>query len=401
MSLINDMLRDLEARRADDLRRPNLQGEVRPLPNPARTSLPILPILLVLLVVGVAGGIGWWLMIGQAQEKPAAPLPPVALPDLIGERNSSRYELRPATTLSTPPVEAQAPAKPEVPVVPLPTALPSQPQVAAGNQGVPPLPPKPVAAEPATAGKIPAPPVIKAPQASSSKEIIPPPEPKAAASIAPVAALSEKKAIPGKARADGPTSIEVKTVLSTPRERADAEYRAAQASLAAGRSAEAADQLRAALKQDSVYVPARQALFRLLLEQRKVDEAMTVLNEGLELQPQQLAWAMSLARLQVERTDLGAAQRTLARSAPHAGSSADYAGFYGHVLYRLGHYRDAVTLYQGATRLVPGEGRWWFGLAVSLEGEGRAAEAKEAYRQALATGTLSGDLASLAEQKLR
>ena len=49
--------------------------------------------------------------------------------------------------------------------------------------------------------------------------------------------------------------------------------------------------------------------------------------EGLELQPSQIGWAMSLARLQLEQGDLAAAEHTLARSQAHAEGSADYAGF--------------------------------------------------------------------------
>src|SRR6185369_17452197 len=112
----------------------------------------------------------------------------------------------------------------------------------------------------------------------------------------------------------GPVSIEKSPVLATPRDRADGEYRKAETALATGRSGEATEALRAALKHDAGHVPARQALLRQLLDQRKFDEAMTTLQEGLDLQPMQTGWAMSLARLQLERGDLTAADRTLARA---------------------------------------------------------------------------------------
>jgi len=372
MSLINDMLRDLEARRADDLKRPNLQGEVRPLPVRETLAWRKTGLFAALLVAIVAAGAFWWqskrlpdppVTVAQPASGPAPA--PVAQIQPAGNEED-RYELRSSTTLAQLPAET-------------PVAARSAPEAAALHKPVQPSPKK----------------VETAVVLSETSRIT---EPTPA-----VVATLPKEARPGvvsKAQA-GAVNVEVKPVLATPRERADAEYRAAQALLAAGRVPEAAEGLRAALRQDAAHVAARQALVRVLLEQRKGDEAMQLLQEGLDQQPAQLNWAMSLARLQLERGDLGAAERTLARSAAHAGKNADYAGFHGHLHYRLGHAREAAAAYQTAIRFAPGEGRWWFGLAVALEGDGRAGEARDAYRQALNTGTLPGELAGLAEQKIR
>jgi hypothetical protein len=51
--------------------------------------------------------------------------------------------------------------------------------------------------------------------------------------------------------------------------------------------------LRAALKLDPGYVAVRQALLRQLLDARKFDEAMVVLQDGLENMPTQTGWAVS------------------------------------------------------------------------------------------------------------
>jgi MSHA biogenesis protein MshN len=109
---------------------------------------------------------------------------------------------------------------------------------------------------------------------------------------------------------------------------------------------------------------------------------------------------MSLARLQLEQNDLTAADRTLAASQSYAEANADFAGFQGHPKTRLGANKAAVTHYQRAARLSPGEGRWWLGLGLALEADGRLTEAKEALRRAVATNTLSSELAAVAEQHL-
>jgi MSHA biogenesis protein MshN len=226
--------------------------------------------------------------------------------------------------------------------------------------------------------------------------VLPASAPKAEAVNPPAQALPAAPAAPV-----GPVKIEKSAVLATPRDRADAEYRRAENALAAGRTAEAVEGLRAALKQDPAYVQVRQMLLRQLLEMRKIEEAMTVLREGLELQPAQTGWAMSLARLQLEQNDIAAADKTLARSQVYAEASADYAGFQGHLKSRLGANREAVTHYQRATRLAPTEGRWWLGLGLAQEADGRVAEAKESMRRSIATATLSVELSAVAEQHLR
>jgi MSHA biogenesis protein MshN len=128
---------------------------------------------------------------------------------------------------------------------------------------------------------------------------------------------------------------------------------------------------------------------------------MRVLHDGLDLTPAQTGWAISLARLQMETGDLAGADRTLIHSQPFAESNAEYAGFQGHLKSRLGEHRLAAEYYFRASRLAPREGRWWLGLGLAFEADGKVAESKEAFRRSLASGNLSPELAGVAEQRLR
>ena len=195
--------------------------------------------------------------------------------------------------------------------------------------------------------------------------------------------------------------IEKSAASGSPHERAEGEYRKAIGVLNAGRLTEAVDGLRAALRQEGAHTASRQLLFKLLVESKRLDEAADLLQEGLQSQPAQITWAMSLGRLQVDRGDLPGAWQTLQRSLPSAAHSADYQGFLAHVLQRLGRSKEAAEFYQSATRLAPGEGRWWLGLGLALESDGRSAEARDALLRAKASGTLSAELSALVEQKLR
>lgn len=397
MSLINDMLRDLETRRSDELQRQNLQGEIRPLPMlPSRSRWPLL-VLGGAIVAALAGGaVVWWNSRVTLTSKP--PVVMVSAPQAVVSPPALSALQIPAVSAAAaetaaPPQALSAAAVPAV--SPVPTAAIKPPLPAPGAV--------PVATVAPVKDEKPEKPAVlpRAEPAAKKNEPSPLPEkplkPAKAAVEAPkggnVAVAREKEAGAGK--------IEVKAILATPRERADGDYRRAQGLIAAGQGDEAVHVLRSALKHDAEYTPARQLLIRQLIEQKHWDEAVAVLGEGLELQPKQTGWAISLARLQVEKNDLAGAARTLSRFEAAAANNADYAGFQAHIQYRLGHYREAAVLYQKLTKLAAGEGRWWFGLGVSLEAEGRAGEAREAFRQALATGTLNNELSAQATQRLR
>ncbi|MBV5323421.1 tetratricopeptide repeat protein, partial [bacterium] len=156
-----------------------------------------------------------------------------------------------------------------------------------------------------------------------------------------------------------------------------------------GRIEEALESLRNALRQDGLHSASRQLLVKLLLEAKRPDEAIQTLHDGLQGQPAQTAWAMSLARLQVDRGDLAGAWQTLDYSLPAAAGNADYQGFAAHVLQRLGRNKEAAERYQAASRLSP------------ADAEGRSAEAREAFIRARQSGNLSAELMVMIEQKLR
>lgn len=352
MSLINDMLRNIEAKRPDDLARQSLQREIRSLPPEKRGAAGVIRIVLVIGGLVTLGGAAWYF--DSYRETPANLTPPPPEPDLAVP-----------PSFVTPPVLAAADAAPGATKATESLRLSSD----------------------LASASPPAMPVLAVPDPVAPMPVV---------KNEPVPSTTQAAAMPS-----GPVKIEKSPVAATPRDRADAEFRKAEGALLSGRSGEALDGMRSALKIDPSYVPVRQALLRQLLDARRTDDAIVVLQEGVELMPAQTGWAISLARLQLEQGDLAAADRTLARSQAYAEGNADYAGFQGHVKSRLGAHNQAVAHYQRAVRLAPNEGRWWLGLGLAQEADGRVPEARDALRRALATGGLNAELSALVEQHLR
>ncbi|NJA88210.1 tetratricopeptide repeat protein [Rhodocyclus tenuis] len=460
MSLINRMLQDIEAREGADGARRGLPEDVRLLPPaPRRQMTSWWPLAAV--GVALAAGAFWTLnrsagdasrvsagaiagavpapaaapaaaptAAAPAANPPAAPGASVATAAAaapVSPTNATatlaKSPVAPAVTAPAPITEGGAAPPAASPVAPH-SASPASASPAVSPKGVaaassppPAVPTKaaPAAAQPPAAAVLaqkPAVPLalaqggvsVSTPEAVAKKA-----EPLKVSPALPTPALPETRRVvvgadsasPASAARTSGAAIDKSPVPASPSERAEATYRRALGSLNAGRTGDAAEELRNALAIDATHTASRQLLLRLLLEARRFDEAADLLDEGLQLAPANVQWAMSLARLKVERGDLPAAWRALQRSLPAASGNADYQGFAGHVLLRMGRAHEAVERYAQATRLAPAEGRWWLGLGLALDADGHAAEARDAWQRARASGTLTPDLLTLIEQKLR
>ena len=399
MSLINQMLQDLDERRAAHGVGANLSNDVRPLPK-ARKSY---------WTVALAVGAGVVIALGIAG---------VFLRDDVSRR------LAPVVATAT---QANAPAAPVAVAVPEAAVIEPQPEPVAEMDvskrvdgvdvslrmadfieasgeadGV-----DTAETEPETDKRE----SSAAPIEAKSTVVQPAKPPVASAMTAtplpdkPVAKVADKTDVDeGEESSGGIKStplIERTPAAGSPHERAESEYRKAIAAVNQGRVSEAVGSLRNALRQDSLHVASRQLLVRLLLEAGNKDEAIRMLRDGIAGQPAQLGWAMSLARLQVDRGELDSAWQTLDHTLPAAGNNPDYLGFAANVLQRLGRHGEAADQYRKATRIAPADGRWWLGLGWCLDAQGQAAEAREAFLHARQSGNLSPELLALIDQKLR
>ena len=189
--------------------------------------------------------------------------------------------------------------------------------------------------------------------------------------------------------------------LISPAQQADAEFRKAVDLMKQGRVADAMAGYEAALRLDAGHDVARQALVALLQEQKRSTEAERVLQERLKNHPEHTGFAMLLARLQVERGALEQAVATLESSLPYAGTQADYQAFFAALLQRQSRHKEAIEHYQTALRLVPGKGIWLMGYGISLQAVQRNDDARESFRRALDSKALSPELQAFVQQKLK
>lgn len=185
----------------------------------------------------------------------------------------------------------------------------------------------------------------------------------------------------------------------TPAQRVNNDYRQALQLLQQGLATEAMLALEKLLIREPRHAEVRQTLVVLLLQNRRTEEAMRRLQEGLDLTPDFSDMAMTLSRLQVDKGDNATAIATLQRTLPYAGERADYQAFLAALLQRESKHKEASEHYLVALRKQPKNGLWWMGLGISLEADHRLLEAQEAFGRAKTTGMLTPELQAFVEQK--
>ena len=192
---------------------------------------------------------------------------------------------------------------------------------------------------------------------------------------------------------------------TTARDRAESEYQRGLELHRQGQDKESEAAFTKALDEDRGHAPARQALAVAWLGHGRSDDARQLLATGLAALPQQTALAMLLARIELDRNDTAAAMAVLGKSLDSTPiASAEVAA--GRALLatlqqRQGQHADATLNFGAALRQDPRHGAWWIGLANSLAAEGKTDSAREAFERARASDDLGPELARYVEQSLR
>ncbi|MBU0622810.1 MAG: tetratricopeptide repeat protein [Gammaproteobacteria bacterium] len=186
----------------------------------------------------------------------------------------------------------------------------------------------------------------------------------------------------------------------SPRQHAENEFNKAALAAQQGNTDEAIAGYERALRLDPLHHAARRALVGVLLGVNRNADAEILLQEGLQRDSHESSFAMLLARMQVERDAIPLALETLEKTLPHADRQPEYHAFVAALLQRQNRHKEAITHYQIALQLAPGNGIWWMGAGISMQAVERVEDARDAYQRALAMQTLSAELTAYVQNKL-
>ncbi|GBL44623.1 MSHA biogenesis protein MshN [Sulfuriferula multivorans] len=393
MSVINQMLQDLENRHSARETDASISAQLRAVPKRSRIH-PAWWVILLLTLTIVAGMLVWRMW--PSRTKDAAALTSTAADALATQEKNAREAQR-----SLQPRPSPGPSQHALPDLKLAMQISAAQELssvrlqATENRPLPELQPVVLPASRVD----PVRPAVPANTAS--------PQPDADSGKPNPVALAQALPAPGS-RVDTGRNSEVATAAVakqikeiTPQQRAENEYGKAISLLQQGRTPEAIELLGNVLQFDPGNTAARQTLVGLLVAGKRYGDAERSLRDGLKLNPGQTGLAMIMARLQVEQGDTQSALKTLQHSLPYAAELPDYQAFLAALLQREGRNKEAIEHYLLALRKVPGSGVWLMGLGISLQAEKRQTEAQEAFLRAKASNTLSPDLLAFVEQQLK
>lgn len=384
MSLINQMLKDLEQRNAPTETTKPLAGEVRTVSSRRSSLQPMW--LLILLVVIVGGAAAWkfWLEPRQMAATAVLSVPAQhALPALVQPKKEVMVAVAPAPAQTPPPNDVVAES--------VPSRLPGLEKMlgtlpADENQDVGAKATEKKAHERVLRCRIPS--ASCPPKAGYGTDLV----------VATIADKQRKEKFAAKSiHGDSSTPLKIMSAA----QRAENFYRQAVVMLQQGRVVEAKEVLRQALGEDPVNLDARQLLVGLLIEEHRQSDAVNLLKDGLRLSPEQTGFSVALARLQLESGGRQEALTTLQDGLQHAGDDAEYHAFLAALLQREERHEDAVTHYLIALKSDPAMPSWLVGIGISLQALGKLSDAGDAYSRAQQTQALSPDLAQFVDQRLK
>ncbi|MGE5452274.1 MAG: tetratricopeptide repeat protein [Acidobacteriota bacterium] len=164
-----------------------------------------------------------------------------------------------------------------------------------------------------------------------------------------------------------------------------------------GRDGVALDAALQAIKLDAHHMPARRLAIALALDQKQADQAGALIDQGLQLAPQD----SELLFLHARRLALSGANDqalNVLQGLDHLTGEA--WGLKAGLLARTGQYAPAAQAYQQALKTRPDNATWWLGLGVAFNAQGQTAIAKEAFLRARKLGQLSPDVQAWLDQQL-
>lgn len=145
---------------------------------------------------------------------------------------------------------------------------------------------------------------------------------------------------------------------------------------------------------------AREGLVVALTQQGRIAEADGALLDGVALGAVPARFAKLRARLQAGRGELDAALASLSIAVPGLSADPEYHALKAALAQQAERYGVAATTYSALTALEPSNGTWQAGLGMALDKLGDTEGARSAYEHALAAGRLDAALLAHVQRRV-
>ena len=181
----------------------------------------------------------------------------------------------------------------------------------------------------------------------------------------------------------------------------DEEYQAALNMITENHLSQGLTQLQAMLARDPNYAPARVALATLYMKLGRIHDAECILQVGRGLTPNYPSFIELQARIEMSQHCLPQALNLLLSTNPPVHTNLSYYALMAALYQQLNQPAKAVVIYQRLLEEQPYNAIWWLGMGISLEADNRNNMAVEAYRKAKNSARLSPLVEDYIDSRLR
>ena len=146
---------------------------------------------------------------------------------------------------------------------------------------------------------------------------------------------------------------------------------------------------------------ARNTLITLLYAQQQYDQVGLQVEEGLSLAPNLSSYKKMKARLLMMQGRHQDAIILLRNVPPAVGDDTEYFELLASLYQHTGDFSSAIATYQDLIRIDSNVGRWWTGMGISHESQGNAREAVNSFEVALQVPGLESNLRQYSRNRIK
>ncbi len=195
--------------------------------------------------------------------------------------------------------------------------------------------------------------------------------------------------------------IQKQSLQLKPEQKSELAYQKGYQFLQQNKIYSAEDKLLLALEYNKKHIKAREVLVSLYLKTGRKIEARETLKQGILYLPRYSNFTKLYARLLIDNKQISKAVRVLLQHKPAITGDLNYYALLAASYQRNNNHAAAAKTYVELLKLKPREGIWWVGMAISLEALGKNKQALDAYEKARQTGTLNTRVSNYSTQRLK
>jgi len=150
---------------------------------------------------------------------------------------------------------------------------------------------------------------------------------------------------------------------------------------------------------EPTYIMARKKLAALWFGRQSYGPALNLLSQGIAIAPQNSELRMMKARIHLKQGYGLLAYKTLLPMALF--ENDEYQIFLANIAQKVKKYKTAISAYQVLIKMQPDVSRWYLGLAIVYDKSSQFMLAVESYTQALTRGDLSHSSIKFAQQRMQ